>query len=308
MGVLLTAFISESDVEVVGAAPAPAKVKPAPAAKTAKAAPRTAGGGGLELAIGGGLAMPGFKDWSGTYSDSWSWNLLQSATESGMLSLSAKSPINLGLAVSYFFTDKVGLRLRLDYLTKQTFQDGLGTYKLTWTWSVAPGGPFTQEKTWPLTGDLSAMPISLNGFFRFLSTPKISAWGEAGLSVVMAKLAATGTIAYATSWVNGPQYIDYIPLPASAEVSKTAFGFNAGAGAEYRVGESLGLFLEAAYISAGSLSQGWTVPAGTYAGVNYPAQRWNFTDTFAAEVAANLPALEAALGFLKLAAGVRLRL
>jgi opacity protein-like surface antigen len=312
MGVLLTAYIGETDVEVIGEAPAPATVKPAPAAKAAqpkaKAEPRSTGGGGLELAIGGGLAMPGFKDWSGVYSDAWSWALLQSASETGMLSLSAKSPINLGLAATYFFNEKLGVRLRIDYLSKRTFQDGIGTYKMTWTWSVAPGGPFTQETEWPLTGDLSALPISLNGVYRFVSGPSFSAWGEAGLTIVMAKLAASGTIGYATSWTSGPQYIDYIPLPASVDASKTAFGFNAGLGAEYKIGGSLGLFLEAGYIAAGSISQGWAVPAGTYAGVNYPSAKWIFSDTLAAEVAGKLPSLEAALGFLKLAAGVRIRL
>jgi opacity protein-like surface antigen len=310
MGMLLTAYINESDVEVIGAAPA--KAKPAPPAKAtqprAKAEPRTAGSGGLELAIGGGLAMSGFKDWSGTYTDTWSWALLQNVSETGMLSLAAKSPINLGLAATYFFNEKLGVRLRIDYLSKRTFQDGIGTYKMTWTWSVAPGGPFTQETEWPLTGDLSALPISLNGVYRFVSGPSFSAWGEAGLTIVMAKLAASGTIGYATSWTSGPQYIDYIPLPASVDASKTAFGFNAGLGAEYKIGGSLGLFLEAGYIAAGSISQGWAVPAGTYAGVNYPSAKWIFSDTLAAEVAGKLPSLEAALGFLKLAAGVRIRL
>ncbi len=312
MGVLLTAFINESDVEVIGEVPAPAKVKPAPPARTSaprpQAAPRAAGGGGLELSIGGGLAMPGFKDWSGAYSDTWSWNLLQSVSESGRLSLTAKRPIHMGLAVAYFLSDTFGIRLRLDYLTKQSFQDGKGTYSMTWTWSVAPGGPFTQETEWPLSGELSALPISLNGVFQFVSGPSFSAWGEAGLSIVMAKLSASSTIGYATSWTSGPQYIDYIPLPARVDASKTAFGFNAGVGAEYKIGSSLGLFLEAAYIAAGSMSQGWTVPAGTYAGVNYPSVRWSFSDDFAAEVAGNLPDLKAALGFLKLAAGVHIRL
>lgn len=312
MGVLLTAFINESDVKVIGEIPAPVKVKPAPPARTAapktQAAPRAAGGGGLELAIGGGMAMPSFKDWSGGYSNAWSWNLLQNVSESGGLSLAAKSPINLGLAVAYFLSNAFGVRLRLDYLTKQAFQNATGTYNLTWTWSVAPGGPFTRTEEWPLTGDFSALPISLNGVYRFVSGPSFSAWGEAGLSIVMAKLAGASTAGYGSSWISGSQYIDYFDVPIRAEASKTGFGFNAGLGAEYKIGGSLGLFLEAVYIAAGKISAAWEAQTGKLASNLNAGWNLEFDSDAADDLSETISSLEANLSFLKLAAGFRIRL
>lgn len=312
IGVLLTAFISESDVEVVGAAAVPAKVKPAatkptPAPKPAAAvASRPAGSGGLELGIGGGLAMPGFKDWSGTYNDSFSGGSLQAATESGQLSLSAKSPVAVGLSVAYFFGPKVGVKLRLDYLTKQGFQNGDSAYTLTWRWVGSP--EYNRNKDWGLGGDLTAMPISLNGVFRFMDGPKLAVWGEAGLSVVMAKLKGTSTAGYGMTWISGLQYIDYFDVPIIADASKTAFGFNAGLGAEVKIGSKLGAFLEAGLIMAGALSADWKSQLGTYPSNLNAGWTLNFTDASAESLDGILPALEAKLTFIRLAAGVHIRI
>jgi opacity protein-like surface antigen len=250
--------------------------------------------------------MPGFKDWSGAYNNSFSSGVLQSATEAGMLSLSAKSPIAVGLSAAYFFGPKVGVKIRLDYLSKQGFQNGDSTYSLTWRWGGSP--EYNRSKDWSLGGDLTAMPVSLNGVFRFMDGPKLSVWGEAGLSVVMAKLKETSTAGYGSTWGSGTQYIDYFDIPIKADASKTAFGFNAGLGAEYKMGPKLGAFLEAGLIMAGSIAADWKSQPGKYASNLNAGWTLTYEGASTGNFDSILPTLDAKLTFFRLAAGVHIRI
>ncbi len=308
LGAVITAYIHKSDVDVVGEPPA---AKPAPAVRTPRAGrvPAAAGGTGLELSLGGGLAFTGAKDWSADYSYSWSYSFLQYANEAGAVSLTYKNPAGLGLSAAYFFTPRIGLKLRLDYRTAQGFENGTNTYGVEWKWTSS-SNVYSRNAEWPLTGEVGAAPIiALNGVFRAVSTPQLTVAIEAGATLMPAKISANGTVGYATSWWSGlTQYFDYFAVPIRTEASSTAIGFDAGVRGEYRLSSRIGIVAEAVYTLAGKISSAWEIVPGTYPCNVNTGWQLNVTAEQAEGMADDLAPLEAKLSFFKIGAGVRIRI
>ncbi len=312
IGMAVTAYIHKSDVEVVGgpaapaAAPKPAK---APKPKVERAPAAAVPGKGLELSLGGGMALPGFKSWSDAYEDSFSFGVLQYANVTESLALEAKSPLAAGLSAAYFFTPRAGVKLRLDFRTAQGYKNASTILDLQWKW-MSSSTVYTQIDSWPLTGEVGAIPVlSLDGVFRAVATPKLTVAVEGGISLLPAKISASGSIGYVTSWISGfTQYFDYFAIPIQAEASSTGIGFNAGLSGEYRVSPKIGIFAEALYVIGGKLTAEWSAAAGSYASNINSGWTLNFSAENAAEAAGLISPLEAALSFFKIGAGVRIRL
>ncbi|MGD0783718.1 MAG: outer membrane beta-barrel protein, partial [Candidatus Aminicenantales bacterium] len=268
IGVMLSGFIHKSQVEEVKEETPVQKAEPLQKSIAGEERAETAGGlrPGLEIGLSGGMGFPSFTGGSGSFTNTWSYNLLQTATETGNLVFSLKNPVTLSGSFAYFFTPSIGIRLQVDYPLKQSIESGTMDYTLSWKWTISPTTySLSPSPSWGVTGDFSVIPISLNGVLRFPLGSTIDAYITAGPTYFMGTINASTTMGLGWSWMSGSdQHIDYFPVPLTISQSINGIGFNAGAGLDIRLGDVFGIFLEAAYFAGPSSSQNWIAQPGSY--------------------------------------------
>ena len=313
IGVLLTGYIHESAVEEVKPEPeikpeTPPQPKPEPRVEPAE--PGRGLRSGLEIGLSGGMGFPSFSSGSGTLYNSGSMDLFSEITDTGTVSFSLKSPVDLAASFAYFFSPSFGFRLQVDMPLKQNLQSGTSNYTLRYRILSFEEDSFSPA-SWPLTGDFSVIPISLNGVFRFAIGSNMNAYITAGPAYFMGKINDTATSAFAWSWwVGTTQYLDYIPMPISINQTINGIGFNAGAGIDLFLGDSFGLFFEAAYFAGPSADESWVFQPGTYRGATVPSIQWTVSQAAidALGLSSRITPLAVKLSFMKAAAGVKIRL
>jgi len=206
------------------------------------------------IRLGAGYATKSFD-----YGNSWSFPMYGetgSATENYAVDASGVA-IDAGLG--FMITPALGVEL--------SFAPASGKSKGTFTASFPHPFYFDipREKAWT-KDDLkySASELNLDVLYAFTATPRIGVYVFAGGTYFMGvKIESLQSI----DWTEiGYPYFDVNANPRYASFSASAVGFNAGAGADYRLSEAMAVNLNARYSSGSAKikieANELTIPAG----------------------------------------------
>jgi opacity protein-like surface antigen len=271
IGVLLSGFIHQSQVEEVAAEAPVQKTEPEPVQKAAVreeiAAPEL--GPGLELSLFGGLGMPQVKG-TANYHDQWS-GILYSVTENADISSQSKSSAFFGAGLNYFFSANIGIGLNVGYL-----KSGLTTTSaFTFAYSTV-----SKSASWTGTDNsFTSIPVSLDLIARFGGS-KLQGYVQAGPTIFMNDAKIDSAIGWGFNYLiySAPYYYEFydavqIPMNAydlkggAGKTSWTGIGGNIGAGATFMLSPSFGLNIEARYFICPEREFDWTLVPGTYKGL-----------------------------------------
>jgi hypothetical protein len=310
LGVALLGYIHEMYVEVVGeAVPAqPEVTAPEVRQPERRPAPPTPavseiGFEKIEIFAGAGMGFGSFLNDSSHYVEDWSSGFV-TGHEEGDIQHKMKSPLGAGLFFSYFFSEGLGLRLRVDPGFGQKISDSQSLYTADFSWS---GGADSYQTQWDTTGSLSVLPLSFDLVYRFPSG-MISPYINAGISYFVASFKADSTVGWANAWYIGPSTmtIDYAPIPISIDEKLDGLGFNVGAGLDFHLGPGLALTLDAAYFMGKSADFNWYVAPGDYY-YNYNTTNYSiFDDSYAQIFSESLGKVKVTLSFFKILVGIKL--
>jgi len=302
-GVLLTGYIHRLYVEEVLSEAASAPRETASEEGRSFVSPLRSG---LEFALTGGLGFNRFTGGTSNYRTGWGpYFDLQAVAESGSLYFTLGNPTTLAVSCAYFFTPGLGLRLQIDRPLKQSFEEGFSNYALSWIMDGADSN--SRMTSWPVTGSLSVMPISLNAIARVALGPVVTAFLTAGPAYFAETFSADSSIGYGRSWVDTAQNFDFFTIPVKLEKTVSGFGFNAGAGLEVWANRSVAILLEGAYFGGPSATEKWAVQAGPYESNITTGIAWTNT-ALPAELADYITPLTVKLSFFKIVAGVKIHL
>ena len=321
LGVMITGYIHEMYVEAM---PSETEVKPveSPKKEEPKRAPATpqsyapssgpAFGHQLELGLGFGMGFGSFLPASSSTSYSWGpAGSLLSVNESITVAHSVKSPLGLGFSLAYYFSRGFGVKLRVDMNFKQNIETAASDYSITWTWNrpINPG-PFTETNNWPVTGDISIMPISLDFVYKFDMEGAFQTYINAGASFFTGTANVSTTTGWGVTFLNGGyRYIDYLAIPLKiADYSLSSVGFNAGLGFDFFISPNIGLNVDAAYFFGKTFDVPWVAVGGTYpTNLNTtPVFNINESDSNVSFITDHLGTLQVKTSFFKIMAGVKI--
>ncbi|MGB7294028.1 MAG: hypothetical protein WBC70_00425 [Candidatus Aminicenantales bacterium] len=260
----------------------------------------------FDLAFMGGIVGGAFVDKSTSYSDDWSEGILESVTESGTISHEFKRPFGFTMSMSYLILGGLGLQLRADYNTTVKISDDQGShYNLAWSWT-SDAGPFETEENWPVTGEFSLMPISLNLIYKIQGSGVFIPYISAGVTYFTGNVKISTTGAYAFSYVSGDyRRIEYLSLPLRMDESLSGVGFNLNGGFDFRLMKNIALTVDAAYFIKSKIEKNWAVAPGTYPGNNFPEFSWIIDQEFADILSDALGTLSINPSFFKVAGGIK---
>jgi len=235
-----------------------------------------------EFALTGGYALGNLAATS-AYSDTWGpYNYLQSVNENTAISLANKNSFTLGANLSYFFTPNIGIQIGGAYFAPKG--DVTSDWNFTWNWygydSVSDNGSFAMTQ-----GKLTTIPIYLNLIAKY-RMGSVEIFGTAGPTIFFNSFEATASSIYGDSYYYGfGQMVDFFEIPIQIpKTTWTGFGFNAGAGIDFKFSPSVALTLEARYFYCAAKELSWTWTTGTYSSFEYGNfQDWTYNDFSAAE-------------------------
>ena len=308
LGVALLGYIHEMYVEVVGEAAPPEPEVRQPEVRQPERPPQpdipSLGNPKMEIFAGGGMGFGSFLNKATTYSDSWTIGFIN-GYEEGEVQHKVNNPFGLGLSASYFLTDSLGLRLRLDFSFGQKISGGKSLYSADYSsgsWSASDQGE------WGASGSLSAMPLSFDLVYRFpagMFTPYVNA----GVSFFLASFKADTTVGWAYAWYINPSTMtyDYADVPASIDEKLNGLGFNLGAGFDFHLGPGLAVTVDAAYFIGKKSSLGWYVAPNQQYYFNYYTSSYvSFDEAYAQNFANKLSKVQVNLSFFKILVGIKL--
>lgn len=273
--------------------------------------PAPAQGRGFELGLFGGW---GFSKAAGssTFSSEWSALALESLRADTTISAKPTGRYALGASLGYFFLPGLGLEL-----SGVTFDPDVATTSdLLFNWKLAGRPEVSESRSWPGTGRLSSVAVSLDLAARHDLGPvrlSLSAGPTLFIHSYSASASAGLGASYIVVWyVFIDQFVDSFQIPVRVEeTSWTAVGGNAALSAEVRLAGPLSLALSARYYLSPSKTLTWKWQAGTYTGLNNPNgyfSDWEFRDADFAPFQAATTALKVDPSFLVVTAGLKLRL
>jgi outer membrane protein W len=308
VGVLLIGYIHEMYVEVLAeeAPRPPAQEEKPPAAQVRRPEPLLPAGYGpkkMEIFFGGGLGFGSFLSATSAYSDSWSYGWL-TVDEGGQIQHKVNNPFGLGISFSYFFTDELGLRLRADPNFGQNISNAQSHFSADYVWGW---GSDSDDVTWPVTGDLSVLPLSLDLVYRF-PAGSFAPYLNAGISYFISNFKSETNIGWSNSWwitYLVQQAYDYLVLPVSIDESLNGVGFNFGAGFDFLLGPSLALTLDASYFLGPSVEAKWYMPPGDYYYVGWTNTYTTFTQADSNEFADYVDPVKINTSFFKILFGLK---
>jgi opacity protein-like surface antigen len=309
LGILVTGYIHTMYVEIVSEK-APVKKeevkKPAEQRKKPAEPPKGKQAKG-DFAVMGGFVSGSFLPGSSSYADSWSSGILTSVSESGTISHKIGSPLGLGVSISYLFMGGLGIQARLDYnFTKEfTPEESFSNYNITWSWTTS--GPFSREKDWDTTGEISLIPLSLNLIYKVQGGGMIIPYFSAGVTYFTGSIKANTTRGYGFTWESeGYRYIDYIDIPLVVDVSIGEIGFNIGGGLDFLFSRNVALSVEGNYFIGKTIEASWTPVSGTYQGNNFPDNNWNVDAGLVESIVDEVPPLDIKTSFFKIQGGIKI--
>jgi hypothetical protein len=267
----------------------------------------------FEFNLFGGYALTSVKGTS-TYSDSWSYFLLNNVTESTAIATTSKNAPFFGAGFNYFFSPNFGLGLNFGYLKSTLTTTGAFNYQ--WTWS--DGRSATRTQDWTSDADaLTSIPISLNFVAKFGNGP-IEGFFEAGPTIYFNEAIINTNIGYGITYYSFPtQYVDAVAIPISGYDLKsgkstwTGIGGNIGAGVTFMFSPSIGLSLEARYFLNPEREFDWYITPGTYDGIFFTnLKNWDLTADDLAYIKDDnlLTTIKVNPSFFQLQAGIKIRL
>lgn len=311
LGVLVSGYIHKMYVEIQEEKPPvkPEEVKK-PAEPTAKPTlpvePLRKEQPKGDFAIMGGLAMGSFIPDTSSYSDSWNESILKSVTESGTIVHKIDKPLGIGISFSYLFLGGLGIQARVDYNLSKRFipEESSSDYTITWSWTNT--GPYSKEKNWAATGEISVIPLSLNLIYKVRSGGFIVPYISGGVSYFTGKVNADTYRGYGFTWTDETnRYIDYLDIPLVIDTSLSGIGFNAGGGLDLVFTPNIALSVEAVYFIGKTIEEFWNPVPGIYSGNNFPDVTWTVEQEFMESIIEEVPPLEIKTSFLKLQAGIK---
>ncbi len=249
-GVAVRGYLNESVVRVISAeAPAPKAVvapKPAsqasPAVKPAvrKKTPVVRSSSArkkLFIRLGAGYASKSFD-----YDNSWTFPMYGETGSASEKYAVEASGVAFEAGLGYMFTPSLGVEL--------SFTPASGKSKGTFTASFPHPFYFAlfREKAWTKDGlKYSASELNLDVLYAFPMTKRIGLYVFAGGTYFLGVKVET---LKALNWAeSGYPYLDLNVDPQYASYSASAFGFNAGAGVDYRLSPGMAINLNARYSS-----------------------------------------------------------
>ena len=270
----------------------------------------------FELNLFGGYALTSVKG-TATYADSWSYNWLNSVTESTAIATTSKNAPFFGAGFNYFFSPNFGLGLNVGYLKSTLTTTAAFDFQYQW---IPYFGNTVYSKTadWTSDGDsLTSIPVSLNFVAKFGNGP-IEGFFEAGPTIYFNEALINTNIGYGITYYSYPsQWVDAVAIPItgydlkSGKTTWTGIGGNVGAGVTFMFSPSFGLSLEARYFLSPSRDFDWDIIPGSYNGMFYGSlTNWDLTADDLAYIKDDnlLTLIKVNPSFFQLQAGIKIRL
>jgi outer membrane protein W len=308
LGVALLGYIHEMYVEVLGeAALPPPEVRQPERRPEPSPLPELLGAGArrMEIFAGGGMGFGSFLNPSTSYVDSYTISFVDGVDQEEIRH-KLKNPFGLGLSFGYFFSQGLGLRVRVDPNFGQNISGGQSLFTVDFT---GGGSAFSYSDEWAVSGSLSALPLSFDLVYRFPSG-MFSPYFNAGLSYFLASFKADTTVGWGYAWYIGPSTmtIDYAQVPASIDEKLSGLGFNLGAGFDLRLGAGLAVTVDVAYFLGKKSDLDWSVAPGQYYFKYHPGESIGFTENVAQQLSSAMGTVQVNLSFFKILVGIKLLL
>lgn len=284
IGVLLSGFIHQSQVEEIKAEAPVQKIEPEPVQKPVVREESAAQelGPGLEISLFGGLGMTSVKGQT-TANDRWSsyYGFFDPITENTIIDVTSKSGMFFGGGLGYFFSPNLGVQLNFGYLKSDSPNTSNFTFNFTNTvtgrsYSYPSYQPGIWDSPWNGTGSLVSIPVSLNIVARFGSA-RMQGYVTAGGTLFLNSFEGASSLgygdAYSYYYYSYPYYyfsetIDAYQIGLTIpKTSWTAFGGDVGAGFTFMVSPMFGLFVEGKYFLCPAKDLTWDIVTGTYKGL-----------------------------------------
>lgn len=309
LGVKIPGFLHSMYVEEVGKTKPPVveekpkPVQPKPAIK--KAERQQPAGYKNSLGIRFGMAAGSYMGERSSYGGTWSYSSLTDVQQSGVLLHKVKSPLGFGICFSHIFLKGLGIQVKMDYNFKQDLasDENLSSFNLTWYRSTS--GPYVRDKDWPINGEFSLMPLSLNAIYKLQTQGMLKPYFSAGVSYFIgsAKIDTYGGFAFPDSY--GTLRLEFIDIPLEIDESLSSLGFNLGGGFDLKIMENIAFNLDACYYIGKTFEVEWTVVPGSYTSNFSSSYVWSVGQALADELAQEINSLELKTSFFKIQVGVK---
>jgi opacity protein-like surface antigen len=264
-GVAVRGYLHESVVKEIsaeapapkaGIEPKPAPARPAVKPPASKKAPARVSGARKKLYVrlGAGYATKSFD-----YENSWSFPMYGESGNASEKYAVAASGVAFDAGFGFMITPSLGVELSLTPASGKSKGAFAASFPHPFYFDLP------REKAWTNDGlKYSAFELDLDLLYSFPMTRRIGLYVCAGGTYFMGvKVESLKSLDWAES---GYPYFDLNVTPQYASYSAGAFGFNAGAGVDYRLSEAMAINLNARY-SSGSAKikiegNTVTIPAG----------------------------------------------
>ena len=231
----------------------------------------------FEFSLSGGFAAPRFKG-ATTYGDTWNYSFLTRVDEKTSIDVASKTTASLAAGFSYYFSPGFGVQLQAAYHDAPI--ETTSNFRFNWTWSPAVGnGNFSRTSEWFGAGDLRTIPVSLN-FIARVGRGRFEASVAGGPSVFINTLTAETAFGLGIGKTTPPYpappeiiYVDAIRVPLEFKgLTWSQIGFNLGGGLVYKLGDALGLSVEARYFVCPAKTFTWDFVIGQYDGLYFSGE------------------------------------
>lgn len=318
LGVMITGYIHEMYVEVMAAVPpikpAEPTAKPAeppvkPAVKPAvqpQALPRYGAeeSGHVEfgLAYGLGLGTPASATTSYDRDVAVAYVLVREEGR-GTLSHTLKAPQGLALSVAYYFPVGLGVQLRADVNFKQKIT-GNTTFDMDALWN--DGDTFSRHASFPLSGEASLMPFSLDLVYRISAGEVFHPYLGAGLTYFIGKFTVSSSAGFPFWFLfGGYQNLDWVVVPVEIDKSLNGFGGNFMAGFDIKPTPNIALTVGGIYFLGKEFSFNWSAVPGSYPCQQHTSFTLTFPQVLANSFAADFTSLKVKTSHFKFMTGIK---
>jgi len=261
-----------------------------------------------------GLSLPAGAS-SSEYRDAWTEDLLSSVIDQGTITPASPAAFSCQGFAAYFLTENLGIQAGLGIYSESI--SNASDFALSYSWTSGASG--SKAQTWTGTGRLKSIPLSLNALYEWRG-PAWSFYVSAGPTLFFNSYEAQSMSGFGVSdsslvrvyippnWVETIlQSVDALPVPLAVPAqSWVGFGFDIGAGADFRIDEKWAITADLRYFRCPARDFGWTWTVGTYSGIMGNLAGWPFTAANAAYAAEHTTTSTVGASSLRIALGVKL--
>jgi opacity protein-like surface antigen len=261
-----------------------------------------------------GLSLPGGAS-SSQYRDEWTQDLLSKVIDQGTITPSAPAAFSCQGFAARFLTEHLGIQAGLGIYSESV--SNTSEFSLSYTWKSGQSG--SKSGTWAGTGQLKSIPLSLNALYEWRG-PTWSFFVSAGPTLFFNSYEAQSTSGFGVSysatvlvfippnWVEtSTQTVDalLVPLAVPAQ-SWVGFGFDIGAGVDFRIAEKWAITADIRYFKCPARDLAWTWAPGDYSGMIGNLTDWPFTAVNAVYAAQHTTPTTVRASSLRIAFGVKM--